>query len=96
MHVNRLLLGGWGDVVDDVRRLQSGLGALPSLCACGHGSAHLSATCACCARDEQAGCTDCEGLLQGLRGKLDELVDASRTHGTHAALMTLADMYARG
>lgn len=77
MRVNPLLLGGWLDVLDDARRLEAGLRALPAACSCGHGSGHLSGTCACCERGERRGCTDCEALVEAMRTKVDELVDAS-------------------
>lgn len=77
MIVNSLLLGGWRDVLDDVRRLESGLRALPGVCTCGQGSAHLAGRCACCEHGERRGCTDCEAVMETLRGKIDDLVDAS-------------------
>lgn len=72
------LLGGWGDVVDDVRKLERALRLLPDTCACGHGSAHLAGACPCCAGGERTlggGCTDCDVLLASLRDQIDVLVD---------------------
>lgn len=72
------LLGGWADVVDDVRKLESALRVLPDTCACGHGSAHLAGGCPCCCSGERTlgnGCTDCEVLLASLRDGIDAAVD---------------------
>lgn len=77
MRVSRLLLGGWGDVVEDVRRLQVGLRALGGTCACGQGGAHLAGTCSCCDHAERAGCIDCGALIESLHAKVEELFDAS-------------------
>lgn len=77
MVANSLLLGSWRDVLDDVRRLEAGLRGLPGVCNCGQGAAHLAGRCACCEHGERRGCTDCDALMETLRGKVDELVDAS-------------------
>ncbi len=74
--MNRLLLGGWTDVLEDVRRLNLALRAVPDECRCGHGQGHLAGTCACCAEGTRA-CADCNVLIDGLRAKVDELTDAA-------------------
>lgn len=76
------LLGGWGDIVEDLRRLCRSLGAPPDACTCGQGSSHLSGTCACChapRNDVVPGCPDCDRLLTQLRPAIDMLtVDTMR------------------
>lgn len=75
--MNPILLGGWRDVVDDLRRLARALANLPTSCACGHGSAHLAGTCGCCAGERRLddACTDCERLLNVIQEEMDDLVD---------------------
>ncbi len=78
--MSRLLLGGWRDVVERVRKLEDGLRALPDRCTCGHTDAHLASACDCCARGERAldnGCTNCVELLEPLRARTDVLFDAT-------------------
>lgn len=72
----RRLLGGWRDVLDDIRLLCASLTALPDGCACGEGGSHLSGSCVCC---HTAGgprvpdCADCETLLAQVRPRVDDL-----------------------
>lgn len=72
-----LVLGGWRDVLDDIRRLCDGLNALPDACTCGQGADHLSGSCPCGdvvhtrplpARE------DCDRLLTELMPALDTLI----------------------
>jgi len=89
-----LLLGGWRDVAEDVRKLALGLDALPETCTCGQGSAHLAGACPCCRHGERrldSGCTDCESLLASLRDEIDELCDASRRFLPFVEAMTEPD-----
>lgn len=70
------LLGGWRDILDDVRTLERGLRHTPDACECGDGPAHLGGTCACCAAAErQSGleCVDCHVLVHTVSWKLDQL-----------------------
>lgn len=78
----RRLLGGWRDILDDMRDLSVSLTALPDECACGDGVAHLKGTCICC-RAPHAGripiCADCATLLAQLRPRMVTLtVDTMR------------------
>ena len=75
--MNPLLLGGWRDVVDDLRRLAGTLARVPATCSCGDGSVRLAGTGACCRGREHVndGCTDCEGLLGVIREEMADLVD---------------------
>jgi hypothetical protein len=78
----RRLLGGWRDVLDDVRRLSRRLLAVPGECRCGDRAGHLRGSCPCCraaATDLEPSCHDCEELLAQLRSMLDGLtVDTMR------------------
>ena len=78
----RRLLGGWRDILDDIRLLCTTLTALPDGCACGHGGSHLSGSCACCQTAPGPyvpDCPDCETLLAQVRPRIDELtVDTMR------------------
>lgn len=92
--MDALLLGGWRHVASDVRKLALGLEALPEICTCRHGSAHLAGTCPCCLDGERrldAGCTDCETLLASLRDEIDELSDASLRFLPFVEAMTTPD-----
>lgn len=78
----RRLLGGWRDIVEDIRDLCRSLNALPDHCACGDGVSHLSGTCICC-NAPHAGripiCADCGTLLAQLRPRIVTLtVDTMR------------------
>ena len=76
------LLGGWRDVLDDIRALCRSLDELPDECQCGHGTAHLNGTCSCChqvAIERVPRCDDCEEQLARLRSRIDALtVDTFR------------------
>ena len=76
------LLGGWRDMLDDIRQLCTSLNALPDGCACGDARSHLSGSCACCntvQRERIAECTDCQTVLVDLRREIDILaVDTLR------------------
>ena len=76
------LLGGWGDILDDIRHLCRSLSALPDACTCGEGASHLRGTCTCCHPPRNAivpGCPDCNRLLAQLRPAIDTLtVDTMR------------------
>lgn len=78
----RRLLGGWHDILDDIRLLCTSLNALPDGCACGQGGSHLAGSCACCHTAPGAfvpDCVDCESLLAQVRPRIDELtVDTMR------------------
>ena len=72
----RRLLGGWQDILDDVRHLHESLQALPDGCGCGHGASHLSGSCSCCQTahpDRVPDCPDCDNLLAQLRPAIDVL-----------------------
>ena len=76
------LLGGWRDILDDIRQLCTSLNALPDGCACGNSRSHLSGSCACCKtvqRERIAECADCNTMLVDLREEIDILaVDTLR------------------
>jgi hypothetical protein len=74
----QVLLGGWEDIADDVRRLVAALDRTPDGCGCGQGEAHLAGTGPCCSAHGNAPngeCTDCVALLQQLRPKVDALTE---------------------
>ena len=73
----RRLLGGWRDILDDVRELSRRLAAMPDECRCGDATGHLAGSCACCQAadvDGTASCNDCTALLTVSRGHMDALV----------------------
>jgi predicted nucleic acid-binding Zn-ribbon protein len=76
------LLGGWRDVLDDIRALCRTLGELPGVCMCGHGPAHTAAGCPCCghtAAEYVPACRECDEQIARLRPPLDEMtVDTFR------------------
>ncbi len=78
----RRLLGGWLDILDDIRALCKALDALPDRCACEDGVAHLSGSCICCSAPHAGrvpNCADCGTLLAELRPKFVTLtVDTMR------------------
>ena len=78
----RWLLGGWHDILDDIRHLCTSLKALPDGCVCGNGRSHLGGSCACCHavhRERISDCADCETVLAQLRPEFDMLaIDAMR------------------
>ena len=92
----RRLLGGWRDILDDVRQLCRCLAAMPEECRCGNATAHVAGSCACCQAADVAGavsCDDCTARLGVSGAHIDGLVaDTMRffpafTHilvGTHA------------
>jgi hypothetical protein len=70
------LLGGWGDVLGDIRLLSRSLSTLPDGCACGQGASHLAGSCSCCHTEPGSiaqRCSDCERRLIELRARIDEL-----------------------
>ena len=76
------LLGGWRDVMDDIKLLCRNLPALPDTCQCGNGEGHLKGTCPCChaaAIERVPSCHDCDAQLARLRPSIDVLgVDTFR------------------
>lgn len=69
----RRLLGGWRDIVEDIRDLCTSLNALPDHCACGDGVSHLSGACICCSAPHGGHipiCADCGALLAQLRPRI--------------------------
>jgi hypothetical protein len=76
------LLGGWRDVLDDIRALCRAFDMLPDVCDCGHGEPHLVSECPCCGRTADVfvpACADCDARLAGLRPTIDVLaVDVLR------------------
>ena len=76
------LLGGWRDVLDDIRTTCRTPADLPDVCPCGHGAAHLEGTCPCCgstAGERVPSCEDCDEQLARLRPAMDALtVDTFR------------------
>ena len=69
----RRLLGGWRDIVEDIRDLCTSLNALPDHCACGDGVSHLSGACICCSAPHAGRipiCADCGALLAKLRPRI--------------------------
>ena len=78
----RRLLGGWHDILDDIRALCTSLNALPDQCACGDGVSHLAGSCICCTAPHANRvpiCNDCGALLATLRPLINTLtVDTMR------------------
>ena len=78
----RRLLGGWRDILDDIRDLCTSLNALPDRCTCGDGASHLSGACICCTAPHAGRipiCADCGALLSALRPRIVTLtVDTMR------------------
>ena len=76
------LLGGWRDVMDDMKLLCRALVELPDTCQCGNGESHLKGTCPCChaaAIERVPSCNDCDAQLASLRPAIDLLgVDTFR------------------
>lgn len=87
----RRLLGGWLDILDDIRALCKALNALPDRCACGDGGGHLSGSCICCNAPHGGrvpNCADCGALLAALRPRFVTLtVDTIRFFPVVAILM---------
>ena len=72
----RRLLGGWRDILDDIRHLCKSLKAMPDNCACNDGRSHLAGSCVCCQTEHKDGvpaCDDCDSLLAKLRPEMDTL-----------------------
>lgn len=78
----RRLLGGWRDVLDDIRALCRALQDLPDVCQCGHRGGHQQGSCPCCGSTAVVrvpACDDCEAQLANLRPAMDVLtVDTLR------------------
>ncbi|OFW40015.1 MAG: hypothetical protein A3J29_07685 [Acidobacteria bacterium RIFCSPLOWO2_12_FULL_67_14b] len=78
----RRLLGGWRDILDDIRDLCRNLNALPDQCECGDGASHLNGACVCCSAPHAGRipiCADCGTLLARLRPRIVTLaVDTMR------------------
>lgn len=75
----RRLLGGWRDILDDVRQLARWIEAMPDECRCGDGTAHLRGTCTCCCCQPigapgTVSCPDRVALLETTATQVDELV----------------------
>ena len=70
------LLGGWRDIMDDVKTLCRDLGKIPDDCRCGNGAGHLKGTCPCChtvTTERVPECGDCDDHLARLRPAIDVL-----------------------
>lgn len=78
----RRLLGGWRDILEDIRDLCTSLDAIPDDCACGDGVSHLSGACICCTAPHAGRipiCADCGTLLAKLSSRIVTLaVDTMR------------------
>jgi hypothetical protein len=71
------LLGGWTDVLEDIRALCATFEGLPEVCRCGHGEPHLVRSCPCCGNDGDKSfpsCDDCTRDLSSLRPAIDLMV----------------------
>jgi len=92
------LLGGWRDVLDDIRTTCRTLAELPDVCRCGHGAAHLQGTCPCCGsttRERVPACDDCDKQLARLRPAMDVLtVDIFRFFPFVKELLSREDVVA--
>ena len=69
----RRLLGGWRDILEDIRHLCTSLNALPDHCACGDGVSHLRGACICCSAPHAGRipiCAYCGALLAQLRPRI--------------------------
>ena len=72
----RRLLGGWRDILDDVRSLSRRLAAIPDRCEC-DATGHLNGSCACCRAAEAAGAgsfEDCTAFLVACGAQMDALL----------------------
>lgn len=82
MNGRHRILGGWRDVLDDIRALCRALEELPGVCACGHGPAHFEDGCPCCGHTETTfvpACGECDEQLARLRTPIDQMtVDTYR------------------
>ncbi|MDP2318981.1 MAG: hypothetical protein Q8O42_06560 [Acidobacteriota bacterium] len=91
----RRLLGGWLDILEDIRALCKALNALPDRCACGDGAAHLSGSCICCNAPHGGrvpDCADCGTLLAELRPRFVALtVDTMRFFPVVTILLDAGD-----
>ena len=88
----RRLLGGWRDILDDIRHLCKSLKGMPDGCTCSDGPSHLSGSCTCCQTahtDRVPACENCDRLLAALRPEMDTLtVDTMRFFPTIRDLLT--------
>ena len=88
----RRLLGGWRDILDDIRHLCRSLKAMPDDCTCSDGRSHLAGSCVCCQtehRERVPACDDCDSLLANLRPEMGALtVDTWRFFPTVMDLLT--------
>lgn len=75
------MLGGWRDVLDDIRALCLDLRALPDRCGCGS-AAGIGEACICrrgAAAGRSADCRDCAAAIERMRPDIDALgVDTLR------------------
>ena len=88
----RRLLGGWRDILDDIRHLCKSLKGMPDGCTCRDGPSHLGGSCTCCQTahaDRVPACENCDRLLAALRPEMDTLrVDTWRFFPTIMDLLT--------
>lgn len=72
----RRLLGGWRDILDDVRQLSRCVATMPEECGCGDATAHLAGSCPCCQADVAGtvSCDDCTARLAVTGAHIDALV----------------------
>ena len=71
------LLGGWRDILDDIRHLCTSMGALSDGCACGDAGLHPGESCGCCSAVHShhiTACRECDTLLARLRPEIDTLM----------------------
>ena len=71
------LLGGWRDILDDVRDLSRSLLVIPEECRRGDPTAPSAGPCTCCSTvdgDKTPSCPDCTARLLDTRSRVDLLV----------------------
>ena len=71
------LLGGWRDLIDEIRRLERRIASVDGTCRCGH-AAGENAACPCCesaARDLAAVCDTCSTEIAAIAERLRRIED---------------------
>ena len=71
------LLGGWRDIVDDIRMLEHACREASTACECGDGPARPGGTCVCCrpSRESTTDCVDCLVRVHTVSWRVDQLVN---------------------
>lgn len=71
----RRLLGGWRDVLDDIRDLAAHLEAMPDQCRCTSGGSHPDLACECCSgATRRLPCAECEARIAACTTDVETLM----------------------